>query len=401
MMPPGYRSQDQVIGQPIFFVAATLTPGELREIVMNIAFVTSSRIWGGVKTWMIEFGTGLMQRGDEVVFYGRDPRFVEEARRHGAEAHRINFGADYSPFAIRQFYRLFKESGIELACMNVQKELRCAGIAARMLGIPTVQRVGLPGDITGKFDQRMAQKYLVNEILVTSPWIERELPRRFWFIRSEKIHCVYNGKRALALPKLAKSAAPRFVITSRLAPGKGHGTVIEAFAQLRQAGYERFTCDIFGDGELRDSLACQLRASGLEKHLRLCGFSLELRDLLRGYDFAILASREEGMANTALEYLSAALPGVLSDGAITGIGLPGIITREQVFQFPYGNAEALAACLKSCLDMSDEQYCAQSGAAHRLALAQFDFDLRADELRAYFVEVRRIAHASSKPPQAA
>src|SRR3990170_1126059 len=121
---------------------------------MRVAFVNSTRIWSGVKTWMLEFGTELRGLGDEVHYFAGDARFVEELRRRGHHAERLRFGFDYHPATIARFWRAFRRLGMEIACLNIHKELRTAGIAARLLGIPVVHRVGLPGDITGKWDQR-------------------------------------------------------------------------------------------------------------------------------------------------------------------------------------------------------------------------------------------------------
>jgi glycosyltransferase involved in cell wall biosynthesis len=282
--------------------------------------------------------------------------------------------------------------------MNVQKELRSAGIAARMLGIPIVQRVGLPGDIRDKFDQRIAQRCLVDEILVTSPWIEAELPRRFDFIPASKVHCILNGKPVLAAPKSTKWHSPRFVIASRLDPGKGHRSLIDAFCRLYRNGYRDFSCDIFGDGVLRDELSAQIRAAGLENRLRLRGFCRDLRSRLPGYDFAVLASRVEGVANTALEYFSAALPSILSDGAVAGMGMPGLFDRRHGFSFPFDDAPTLAGCLQTCLDMPERRYLELSRAVHDLASSQFKLESRVGELREFFAGVTETAQRGARAP---
>ena len=103
---------------------------------MKIAFVNATTIWSGVKTWMLEFGSELRSLGDQVFYIVSDPRFETELRRRGHDVVLLRFGADYSPVTIGRCRRLFRAHGTQVTCMNIQKELRTAGIAARLLGLP-------------------------------------------------------------------------------------------------------------------------------------------------------------------------------------------------------------------------------------------------------------------------
>ena len=114
---------------------------------MNIAFVNATIRWGGVKTWTLDFGESLRDKGHAVFIYGRQPEFIEAARRRVGHGERMNFGADLNPLTIRRFCRMFRENAIDVVIVNIEKDLATAGAAARLLGIPTVQRIGLPTDI--------------------------------------------------------------------------------------------------------------------------------------------------------------------------------------------------------------------------------------------------------------
>ena len=48
---------------------------------MNIAFVNSTFGWGGVKTWYLQFAERLAKRGNHVFVYGRQPEFIDAARK--------------------------------------------------------------------------------------------------------------------------------------------------------------------------------------------------------------------------------------------------------------------------------------------------------------------------------
>lgn len=348
---------------------------------MNIAFVISIKIWGGVKTWMLEFGAALQEKGHRVVYFSGDPRFIAEVEKSGATGYCRRFGADYNPFSIAFFHRKFREHRIDLSCMNIQKELRTAGIAAKMLKIPVVQRIGLPTDINSKLDQRLAQRFLVDEILVTCEWMKTETARRHDFVPEDKITVVYNSKPVRSLPRNQKSDPVRFVITSRPADGKGHQSLVEAFRQVRAQGYTAFSCDIFGEGPLQSRIAALISEAGLDDHIQLRGFCRNLQEELKQYDFGVLASRREGFPNTAIEYMSFALPCITTRAG----GLPELVRHgENGFLFDYNDSRSLAEHLIACLEMEETTYARFSTASYRTIADRFNLETNVSQLERYF-----------------
>lgn len=348
---------------------------------MNIAFVIRTHIWGGVKTWMVEFGKELKQQGHEIFYFSNDPVFTKEVQENGCVGHCLTFGADYSPLSIRYFLKKFREYRIDVSCMNIQKELRTAGIAAQFLKIPVIQRLGLPTDINFKLDQRFAQRFLVDEIIVTSQWMKREVVKRFHFIPEEKITCVYSAKAVTAPPKTVKAEPMRFVITSRLAEGKGHRGLIDAFKVLVDEGITGFSCDIFGTGPLEKEVAEKIDKTGLDKQVFLRGFSRTLHEELPGYGCGVLTSSREGLAHTVSEYLAAGLPCVVSNGG----ALPELIEHgRNGLLFDYKDVRTLAEHLKTIISMDEATYCQYSQQAHQTIAEKFNITNNATELAMYF-----------------
>lgn len=348
---------------------------------MNIAFVIRTNIWGGVKTWMVEFGKELQRQGHKVFYFSNDPVFTREVAENGCIGHCLRFGSDYSPLTIRYFLKVFREYNIDVTCMNIQKELRTAGIAARFLKIPVIQRLGLPSDINFKLDQRFAQQFIVDDIIVTSQWMKREVVRRFHFIPAEKITCVYSAKAVTASPKTSRPDPMRFVITSRLAETKGHRSLIDAFRRLLDQGVTGFSCDIYGDGPLQPEIAQKIGEAGLQDHIFLKGFSRSLHVQLPSYGCGVLTSSHEGLAHTVSEYLAAALPCICSDGG----ALPELIEHEKNgLLFRYRDVDTLAQHLKTVITMDESRYCDYSRMAHQTIAGKFNISTNASELADYF-----------------
>lgn len=348
---------------------------------MKLAFVISIKIWGGVKTWMLEFGKALQMRGHTVVFFSNDQRMTDEASQNGCLAYTLKFGADYNPVAIGYFYKKFKQHQIDLCCTNIQKEIRTAGIAARILKIPVVQRIGLPTDINHKLDQRFAQRFLVDEILVTCQWMKTETARRFHFTPQDKYTVVYNSKPVVCQPRQKKHAPVRFVITSRPVGGKGHRGLIDAFYEIDKAGLSNFTCDIYGKGALEQQLQEQIDRYGLQQKVFLKGFSRNLAEELKHYDFGILTSKTEGLPNTAIEYMSMALPCITTKAG----ALPEVVEHgKNGLLFDYNDIATLVTHLRRCIEMDDETYTQFSLESYRTMTEKFNLDANVSALESYF-----------------
>lgn len=348
---------------------------------MNIAFVISIKIWGGVKTWMVEFGRELQKRGHRVIFYAADPKMIDEVKKNECEGFFVKFGSDYSPRKIRFFYHQFKKKKIDATCMNIQKEIRTAGVAAKLLNIPVIQRIGLPSDLNYRLDQRLAQRFLVDEILVTSKWMKRETINRIDYVPEDKYTIIYNSKPEIRTPREHIQKPVRFVITSRLAEGKGHIYLIKAFSGLQKEGFNNFTCDIFGTGPLEDPLQAYIQKSNLGERIRLKGFSRNLNKELLNYDFGILTSKVEGLANTIIECFSASLPVIATNsGAIPEL----VEENKNGFMFQYTDVETLILLLKKCLEMDDSKYQQFSYQANNIIKTRFNLQKNVQKLEDYF-----------------
>ena len=91
---------------------------------------------------------------------------------------------------------------------------------------------------------------------------------------AEKFFRVYNGiplrKFEHRTAEVGSSRAVRLVSIGRLVPFKGFDVLIDACAALRRERVE-FTCEIIGEGELREELEARIEANGLRGQLTLAG----------------------------------------------------------------------------------------------------------------------------------
>lgn len=109
----------------------------------------------------------------------------------------------------------------------------------------------------------------------------------------------------------------RIVQVGRLIAPKGHKTLLQAIAQLRELNIH---LDIIGDGELREELEEMISQTGLTDRITLLGAKSQdyIFAHLKDYDLLIQPSVWEGFGLTAVEAMAAKVPVLASN--IDGLG---------------------------------------------------------------------------------
>lgn len=279
---------------------------------MNISFVNSTNKWGGVKSWTLDVARGLADLGHDILIVGRPGPFIEKAAEKGMDALGLDFGPDFNPLRIHGFTRLFKARKIDLVVVNVGKDMRTAGIAAKMLGIPVVHRVGLAGDMLDTYKVRLLHKWIRPSILVPCEQIKRGLLLELPYLRAEEITVVLTGKEPAPAPPATVHTPLRFISTSQLNADKGHKDVLEALAELKKQGYA-FEYHIVGTGRIEAELKSLGTDLDLADRVIWHGFQKDVRSFLRKADVFLLPSYREGLPNTLLEAMAEGLVCVARD----------------------------------------------------------------------------------------
>ena len=111
---------------------------------------------------------------------------------------------------------------------------------------------------------------------------------------AEKIHRVYNGmdlQNFSAVGPSTRNAPLRILSVGRLVEFKGFEFLIEACGELRRGGIE-FTCEIVGEGPLRENLEKQIAHLRLNNVVQLSGPASQgqVLEKLRACDVFVLAS---------------------------------------------------------------------------------------------------------------
>jgi sugar transferase (PEP-CTERM/EpsH1 system associated) len=153
-------------------------------------------------------------------------------------------------------------------------------------------------------------------------------------------------------------------VVGRLDPIKNHAVLFEAFAGVRESVPDAVLL-VIGDGPESERLS---RAAGTG--VRLLGNRNDLPQLLGALDVFVLPSLNEGISNTILEAMAAALPvvatGVGGTPELIGDGSTGTLV-------PAGDAEAIRTALQR-YHASRERRREHGEAARRKVVAEFSID---------------------------
>ncbi|WP_343655961.1 glycosyltransferase [Cupriavidus sp.] len=129
----------------------------------------------------------------------------------------------------------------------------------------------------------------------------------------------------------------------RLVEEKDQATLINAFARVRQQGFD-VRLAIAGDGPRRQSLEQQIRSLGLEDAAWLLGRRADVAELMTAADVFVLSSRIEGMPLAVGEALACGTSVVSTDA-------PGVkeLCGSLARIVPAGDARALAEAICAAL----------------------------------------------------
>ncbi len=275
---------------------------------MNIAFVNATRRWGGVKTWMLDFGESLAARGHGVFVYARREAFAAAARRRIGHGECVGFGPDLNPLAIRRFCRVFREHAIDAVFVNIEKDLATAGAAARLLRIPVIQRIGLPNDIPHRLKTEWLHRWINPYFLSPCAFIEQGFLKSLPYLDPARSHMILNARRPDFSP-IEMHSPRRLVATQQLFADKEHAVLLRALAEVHLP----YELHVAGTGELETPLKNLAHDLGMADRVVWHGFMDDIPALLRTCDIFLLASRSEGLPNTLLEALAAGLLPICRD----------------------------------------------------------------------------------------
>jgi len=362
------------------------------KIKLNIFFSNSisAHKWGGGEKWMITAARGLKERGHEVTLSGKAHSiFLSKAEEAGLNTLPLNIYADYSPFKIWHTKRILKREKVDVILLNLNKDIRVAGIAARLAKVPVIiARNGIQ-----LFSDKWKHKKtigLVDGIITNSESIRTAYNDYSWMDK-DKTTVIYNGLRMNGAVEPADVHTiwniPKnhliFVAAGRLTDQKGFDLLIEATSRINSTA-KPFTLLIAGTGKDRNALEKQIADNHLIGKVKLIGFQNNLSTIVKAADYIIMPSRQEGMPNVVMESMALGKP-VL---AANVNGVPELMDHRRTgYIFEPMKVSAICEAMQFALDHHGSDEISNWGkAAQKHVADHFTLDTMIDRLETYFYE---------------
>ncbi len=309
-------------------------------------------------------------------------KLVKQAKRSGRwpEAliaqHERRYGPDYKA-ALRARNALFFVDLFErkrVPHFHVHFANRAAHTAVFVKAIS-----GIPFSMTAHgqdFMTDLGNAELLQELCAAAEFVaaetdySRDLLKAGCPASAEKIFRVYNGieLNKSPSPDSPRAAGPiRLLSVGRLVEFKGFDVLIDACAELRRTGVD-FSCEIIGEGLLREELEARIAANDLASAVRLSGEQPQsyVLSAMAACDIFVLAARVDsrGASDVFPTVIAEAMTAGKPVVSTTVAGIPELVRQNETgVLVPPQEPHTLAAAVKKLID--DERLRAEWGGAAR------------------------------------
>lgn len=316
----------------------------------GVCFVNSMRTFGGAEVWTLDAARGLSERGYSVSIVAQpDTPLLERARQAGLTAAAIPIRFDGAPWTLAKLRRWFRRQHIEAVICNLTKDLKAAGVAARLAGLKKVLALR-ESDFPLKnklyyrwYFNRIASGVIVNSratretTLASVPWLD-----------AARVFLLYKGIDPERFrPAVLGPAVPTVGFVGQLIERKGLLDLMAAWRILEDdATLGPVRLLLAGEGPLQDEVARWRAALRRPEQVRCRGFVERTEEFLTELSLLVLPSHAEGFGLAAAEASACGLPVVASSAS----SLPEIVRDgETGILVPPHEPAALARAMASLL----------------------------------------------------
>ncbi len=333
---------------------------------MRVLMANGTKSWAGIKTWMLELAVYLRAQGDHVEFLCRkNDLLVQRCQENNLDVTEINFYSDYHPLSVAKIYSLLKKKKIDLLITNISKEVRTAGVAAKLKGIPHINRLGNFGDLKHSLHNKVDYGLLVDKIIVPSQALKTDFAQHPYL--KDKLMVHPNGMRfeegeAKIVNDQEKGETIEFAVLANLTPRKQVDKIIEVFSSLKNG---RWRLHIGGEGPELERLKQMAAATRCRNKIDFNGF-VNPKDFFKDKHVGILYSLQESFGWVIIEAMSCHC-------AVIGPDIPGVteVIRKDIdgLLVDPKDKNALSDAVTRLIEDSDELHKLRNAGYQRAFLA--------------------------------
>lgn len=280
---------------------------------MRICLVNSNVPWGGGERWVHQHALLARHHGHEVdvVVHPESELARRLAPEPGIGLHPRPIGqlSLLNPAALLGLKNLFARLGPDAVLMCLPRDLKLAGVAARLAGVPRIVfRRGIDVPVRNTRLNRLLYGRVMTRLVCNTEATKRSvLAANPDLIAPDRISVVPNGidlaefdARPVVPMNLAREGETVIGCAARLTAQKGVGLLLEAAARLLDEGLP-VRLAIAGEGELRQGLERTAESLGIGEQVDFLGFVEDIKSFYASIDILALPSLFEGFGYVIVE----------------------------------------------------------------------------------------------------
>jgi len=292
---------------------------------------------------------GLRKRGHHVALLCRPHAEIgKRAENDSIPVFRMQVRGDFGPITILRTIRLLRREKFDIILTNMDKELRFAGLAAKIVGGSIViPRRGIDYPLKNKMRYRFTYNKLADALIANSAATKSSLLRNAPWLDPQKIHVVYNGidpKSFMGEPGInlreewaLQGDAVIIGFAGQLDERKGIDCLLRSFARTA-AVHKNVHLVIAGKGPMKSEIEEFSRKNNLDTKIHLVGFLDGIENFMKSIDVFVLPSLWEGFGIVLIEAMAAGKPAITTNVS----SMPEIVLDGETGKIvPVDDADAL------------------------------------------------------------
>ena len=319
----------------------------------NTLFSDSFRTdcWGGVEKWVIMMSQSLQNRNFNIHLICRPQGIiVKRAKEAKIPTYSANYTNSFDLITVFKILQIVRKFKIDLIICSTNLDIKLAGLAGKIAGIPVISRQGL-ALIKNSYKYRFLIRNFTTSIITNTQTIKKQYENYGWF-PNNFIQVIYNGiypPQELVLSERLKkdlqtSSFHKVILSAgRLNTQKGFEYLIET-AKIAQDNKQPWDFIILGTGNQEAYLKNKISKYNL-KNIKLLGFKKNIYEYYLCADVFVLSSISEGTPNVVLEAMSYKCPVIATN--VNGVN-EIIENKKNGWIVPARNSKMIYQAINEC-----------------------------------------------------
>ncbi len=331
---------------------------------LDLCIVDGIRLFAGAEIGLLDAAIGLRERGRRIGFVAAPGgELARRARAAGFPVGEIAIRFDAAPWTLLRLIVLLRRWRPRAVLCNQLKDLKAAGVAARLVGVPVVLQTR-----ESDFPLRRGRPYyrwyynrVATGVVVNSRATLATTLRSAPWLSPDRVHLLYKGIDTERFRPRPLPEVPTVGFAGRLDERKGLPVLLDAWQRIERLRWPvPPRLRIAGDGPLSGAVRAWRAGLAHPEAVELVGWCDDMPSFHASTTLLAVPSRYEGFGLSAAEAMACGRPVVASRAS----SLPEIVVHDRTgLLVPPGAAVPLARALTRLL--ADPALCGRLGAAGR------------------------------------